>query len=1187
MEKKKIRIFISSPGDVQQERKIARKVISELNELYSKFVEIEILMWEDFPLTVDSTFQEGIDFFLKEDVIDYAIFILWSRLGTPLCSKFLKPDGTPYQSGTEYEYDLMWDLYRKKGAPRILTYKKTTEPLLVSRNAEELLELIHQKEGVKSFIAEHFHDESTNSNYAYLQFEEETSFETKLRDHLKQLIRRQLGSVGEIREWDGNPYVGLNSFEYEQSSIFYGRRQLVYETAAQLISDENVKRSLIVLGESGSGKSSFVKAGLLPFLCKDESGDDYVIVNPSMYGGNVYSGLIDLLVDKHIFLKDNPFVEELRKGIDENSNFKYLSHALKNNNHNDKIIYIDQFEELFSDTSITEEERLKVILLLKGIISTQCISVFITMRSDFYNRFSLYGHLTQIKEWSVVVDLPVISHSEISEIVEEPAKKACLKWEIDNKGNALNEKIVSDAAKINDLPLIEFALSELYNMRDENDCLTFEAYNEIGELKGAIVSYADKFYNQLNEKEKEALKEIFGFVIAVSSYDKNTYVRKTSLLKELQRKEITRSVVKKLIDSHILVTGKDHVGQPTITIVHEILIKYWSVIQTWIKEQKEFLQSNVYYEQRTQHWLNKNKSSKDLVQERSALLEVEYFIYKYSDLISEDTKEYLLSSLKKERRKGLVKHCFIFLGLLLIYLSASLIFLLDLPIDKDLSDWFDIVNTKIWDIIPMGIMVLVISGQTVLLRCLGKPSYKTIKSTSFIWLLIVLYAYIDSLCWFVCDDEVDGFVFVIPTIFFMVGVSVWIELYRRKLWRKSVFKPYLFSDRFAVFKNIIVYSTIAFFALLILGSYVGVLNEKNERLESTNERLESTIQVTDLLFDGLNNVNSRLTPSENIYVNDLRKKYISERFFEELQDAIPDDREYQYAICLYNLYYPVASNSYLYYFQDSRGIFLNILNYSMLGEYKQASHFLEHRIGDVWSCTLGNHNVLDLIWIAEKGKRFDLAASLYEIIEENGFDWKNQGSAYWVNYGHIHLMNGDYNRAMWCYDYASEWEQRNNPILKPQVIKSQIENSIKNDFQLFNWLDINTPLIEKVRINRNYPQREFYTNIGDTLQTRKYQESVAGMWMLSDSTIIMTYSEKTPICQYSLYDNGSEIKRALTSYRSSYKNGRIYLEELDDETGIVSSKEVVFLDENTLKIRIIENSSDIDKGKVRTYKRIE
>lgn len=1179
MAKKKIRIFISSPGDVQQERKIARKVISELNELYSKYVKIEVLMWEDFPLTVDSTFQEGIDFFLKEDTIDFAIFILWSRLGTPLCSKFLKPDGSHYQSGTEYEYDLMWDLYRKKGAPRILTYKKTTEPLLSSRNADELLELIRQKEGVKSFLTEHFHDESTNSNYAYLQFEEETSFETKLRDHLKQLIRRQLGNVGEIREWEGNPYVGLNSFEYEQNSIFFGRRQLVYETTAQLISNENVKRSLIVLGESGSGKSSFVKAGLLPFLCKDNK-IDFHIVSPSMFGGKVYSGLIDLLVEKYIFLKDNPFVDELRKGIDENTNFKYLSHAFKNNIHNETIIYIDQFEELFSDTSITEEERLKVILLLKGIVSTHCISVFITMRSDFYNRFSLYGHLAQIKEWAVVVDLPVISHSEISEIIEEPAKKACLKWEIDNKGNALNERIVSDAAKINDLPLIEFALSELYNLRDENDYLTFNAYGEIGGLKGAIVSYADKFYNQLEEKEKVALNEILGFVIAVSSSHKNTYVRKTSLLKELQRNELNKIVLKKLIDAHILVTGKDHVGQPTVTIVHEILIKYWSVIQTWIREQKEFLQSNAYYEQRTQHWLNKDKSSKDLVQERSALLEVEYFIYKYSNFISEDTKEYLLASLKKQRRKGLVKHCFIFLGLMLMVLSANLIFLIDLPLDEDLSEWFGVENMEIWDVVPMSIMVMIISGQAVLLRYLGKPFYKTIRISSFIWLFIVLFAYAEAFYSFVNDDEVNGWVFAFPTVFFMIGLSVWIELYRRKLWCKSTFKPYLFSDRFSIFKNIMVYFFISFMALLILGGYIGVLNEKNERLEST-------IQVTDLLFDGLNNINSQLSPSDKIYVNDLRQTYISERFSEELQDSIPDDRKYQYAICLYNLYNPIASNSYLYYFLDSRGIFLNILNYSMLGEYELASRFLEHKINDVWSCSLGNHNVLDLIWIAEKGKRFDLAANLYEIIEENGFDWKNQGSSYWVNYGHIHLMYGDYSSAMKCYDYASKWEKQNNPIINPQVIMSQVENSIKNDFQLFDWLDIKSPLIEKVRMDRNYPKREFYTHINDSIQTRKYRESVAGMWILSDSTLTMTYNETVSICQYSLYDNGSEIKRALTSYRSSYKNGKIYLEELDDETGIISSGEIVFLDSNTLKIRIIENGLDTDKGKIRTYKRAE
>ncbi len=1169
MEKKKIRIFISSPGDVQQERKIARKVISELNELYSRFVEIEVLMWEDFPLTVDSTFQEGIDFFLKENIIDFAIFILWSRLGTPLCSKFLKPDGTPYQSGTEYEYDLMWELYRKKGAPRILTYKKTVEPLLSSRNADELLEHIRQKEGVKSFIAEHFHDESTNSNYAYLQFEEETSFETKLRDHLKQLIRRQIGNVGEIREWEGNPYVGLNSFEYEQNSIFFGRKQLVYETTSQLISDENVKRSLIVLGESGSGKSSFVKAGLLPFLCK-ENNIEYHIVTPSMFGGKVYLGLIDLLVAKYNFLKDNPFVDELRKGINENTNFRYLSHAFKNHNHNETIIYIDQFEELFSDTSITEEERLKVILLLKGIVSTQCICVFITMRSDFYNRFSLYGHLAQIKEKAVVVDLPVISHSEISEIIEEPAKKACLKWEIDHKGNALNERIVSDAAKINDLPLIEFALSELYNLRDENDYLTFNAYKEIGGLKGAIVSYADKFYNQLDEKEKVALNEIFGFVIAVSSSHKNTYVRKTSLLKEFQRKELNRTVLKKLIDAHILVTGKDHMGQPTVTIVHEILIKYWSVIQIWIKEQKEFLQSNAYYEQRTQHWLNKSKSSKDLVQERSALLEVEYFIYKYSNLISEDTKEYLLSSLKKERRKGLVKHCFVFLGLMLVVLSTNLILLLDLPLDKNFSEWFGLESLKFWDVISTSIIFLVISGQAVLLRCLGKPLYKTIKLTSFIWLLIVLFTYIDALYWFIKDDAA-GFIFVLPTVFFMIGLSVWIELYRRKMWCKSTFKPYLFSDRFSVFKNLIVYSFISLFVLGMLVLYIAVLIEKNEE----NEKL---LGITDELFDGLNNINEMLSPVDRYYINEKRLRYLEEGFLNELiDDSIRGDgeRKFQYAVSLYHLGYPEKSLKYLYYSQNWKDHLMVIKSLMLAGEYTLAELALEEYIDGGRYDNFGWLKTDDLIWCAEKLGRFDLAKKLYDIV---GSNIPNQvDPAYAINRGHIYWANGEKESALVCYKEAL-------------ALNPQISVNLAQDLHTFSYFDV----MEDATLNEiaNRMKVKFipsFTNV-DTLTTSLIMEKLDGNWMWKsdiDTTmqIILSIENNRSFARYHVLSNNGNYNNVSHIRFEKTTDGIIW----DEYVPLTDGNSCGILEEinkDTFVLRIVENGNPSDKGSRRTYVRI-
>ena len=160
-----------------------------------------------------------------------------------------------------------------------------------------------------------------------------------LGDRLSNAIKNIIGDIGEIREWEGNPYVGLNSFEYEQSSIFFGRKQLVYETASKLIdfNDVEKKKSLIVLGESGSGKSSFIKAGLLPFLCKDKSGS-YIIVNPSMYGGNFYQGLIDILIERFAFLKGNPFVDELRVKIDENTNFKHLSFAFSQNKYNDVIL---------------------------------------------------------------------------------------------------------------------------------------------------------------------------------------------------------------------------------------------------------------------------------------------------------------------------------------------------------------------------------------------------------------------------------------------------------------------------------------------------------------------------------------------------------------------------------------------------------------------------------------------------------------------------------------------------------------------------------------------------------------------------------------------------------------------------------------------------------------------------------
>jgi hypothetical protein len=101
-----IRIFISSPGDVTEERDGARRVVDGLQRLYPG-ADLQTDLLEELALPATASFQETIDFLLEREPIDIAVFILWSRLGSPLGAAVTKPDGTPYRSGTEREFDLM------------------------------------------------------------------------------------------------------------------------------------------------------------------------------------------------------------------------------------------------------------------------------------------------------------------------------------------------------------------------------------------------------------------------------------------------------------------------------------------------------------------------------------------------------------------------------------------------------------------------------------------------------------------------------------------------------------------------------------------------------------------------------------------------------------------------------------------------------------------------------------------------------------------------------------------------------------------------------------------------------------------------------------------------------------------------------------------------------------------------
>jgi len=309
----RVRIFISSPGDVQEERERARQVIEGLRRRYSRSLRIEPVFWEDLPLQPEMSFQQGIDLVISGEVgIDIAIFILWSRLGSPLGKSILKSDQSEYLSGTEREYDLIMAARQQSAGglrrrPEILFYRRlddnSFDERLRGKSTAEQRELVRQKELVEAFFSREFQDNETGVNRRpYYSYERPSKFSQKLTTHLISLLDPIVGDLGRTTIWDtaerGPPFVGLEAFRIEHADVFFGREEETLE-ARRALSEQarNGCAFLLISGPSGSGKSSLAQAGVAPAIIENEL-DDHVaawrvlIVTPSELAPNPIEALV-------------------------------------------------------------------------------------------------------------------------------------------------------------------------------------------------------------------------------------------------------------------------------------------------------------------------------------------------------------------------------------------------------------------------------------------------------------------------------------------------------------------------------------------------------------------------------------------------------------------------------------------------------------------------------------------------------------------------------------------------------------------------------------------------------------------------------------------------------------------------------------------------------------------------------
>src|ERR1700730_10167049 len=526
---------------------------------------------------------------------DLLICILWSRLVTKLHPRFQMPDGTEPRSGTDFE--IAWAMAQRKktpGVPGLHVYRNRSQPNPPLDSPERLEEFLRQWKSLNAFFDSWLRDGEgqfivTLNNYYNLE-ECERLFREHFRDFLSTQIsnerqRQLIGRRSQARRWKENPFRGLQIFDYEHSPIFHGRTRAVGSVLEALEMQVKVQRPFVlVMGASGSGKSSLVRAGVLPLLTQPETIEGIglwrrAVTRPGAGGGegDCFDALAAALLEPHALsaLRDSESLNSVRdlaaelRDHYESAALRVrdaLDHAAREwkvqQSHyleererqlrgagrandadlaqqqrrrlelpKDRLaLVVDQLEELFT-SGFSPEIRQKYISAIAGLVRSGRVFILATLRIDFYPWYQQYPDLIELTKPAGKVDLRPPTAYEIGNMIRLPAEAAGLHFELERESGQRLDQALRDAASATpeSLPLLEHVLSLLYDEQAArgDDLLRWSDYRELGELKAALAKHAEEVFNTLQPHEQKAFPLVMRYLVTLGQGEEEVANRRT------------------------------------------------------------------------------------------------------------------------------------------------------------------------------------------------------------------------------------------------------------------------------------------------------------------------------------------------------------------------------------------------------------------------------------------------------------------------------------------------------------------------------------------------------------------------------------------------------------------------------------------------------------------------------------